>query len=202
MNCRQVEAKIADWSADNLPQSCCDEMRAHIEACPSCARRWVEFQATLQHVSTSTQPLLSPEKSRAMWACCEEHIADKNATSASRSAPMQNAPRNSWWQIQPRWGWFSLAGACAVLGAVWLAPASMLNRTEPTRIAQNKTFAPRDEWVRFSVPPAQASSFINHHTAMAFDPFADHAASTLVSDAATNAIPVSDVSVEKPSRNP
>jgi hypothetical protein len=41
------------------------------------------------------------------------------------------------------------------------------------------------QFIRFDRPPAAASPLINHHSAMAFDPFADHVGSTLVSYSAT-----------------
>ena len=184
MNCRQVEAKLADWSADNLPDSFCEELRGHLRQCPSCAHHWNEFQHSLHVVSTSSQPCCSAERSHAMWQCCEQHIQKKV------ESERLNRNARSWWQLSPRLGLASLAGAFAVLIAVSLVPTKMLRHESskppvPVAVPQN-TNAPRDEWIRFTLPPSQASSFINHHAAMAFDPFADHVASTLISDTATN----------------
>lgn len=196
MDCRQVEAKLADWSAENLSQPTCAEIKAHLRACPDCAQNWALFERTLIITSTSSQPLLSAERSRAMWQCCERHIQQKKSAEINARSTVQ--PRNmsstrtvgAWWQITPRFGWVSLVGATAILAFVGLAPRNLL-RPAPVRVAQNlrvepSESEPREEWVQFAAPPTQASSFINHHTTMAFDPFADHVASTLVSDAATN----------------
>ncbi len=190
MDCRQVEAKLADWSAHNLPDSFCEELRDHLRQCPPCTQHWNEFQQTLHTVSSSTQPCCSAERSRAMWQCCEQHIQKKIETERLT----RHEKSRAWWQLSPRFGFASLAGAFAVLIAVSVMPSSLLrhnNSTQPVPISVPQTISsPRDEWIRFSLPPAQASPFINHHAAMAFDPFADHVASTLISDVATN--PTSD----------
>ena len=195
MNCRQVEAKLADWSADNLPDSFCEELRNHLRQCPPCAQHWAQFQQTLHVVSASTQPCCSTARSHAMWRCCEEHIQKKvEGERLSRQAAIR-----PWWQFSPRVGLASLVGACSVLLAVSLTPSRLLRHdssladrattlqstTVQVQAPQNSG-ASRDEWIRFTLPPAQASPFINHHVAMAFDPFADHVASTLISDVATN----------------
>jgi len=200
MNCRQVEEKLADWSADNLPEHSCNELKAHLQQCPPCAHHWNEFQQTITLASTSSQPLPSPEKSQEMWRCCERYLAEKaererkEQRNTSGTRLQATAPASSWWNINPRWGWASLAGAFVVLAAVGLAPQkttrSAVEATVPVRTGVSVaplSAQPREEWIRFTLPPAQASPFINHHTAMAFDPFADHVASTLISDAATDA---------------
>ena len=199
MNCRQVEEKLADWSADNLPERSCSELQEHLQQCSPCAHHWNEFQQTVTTVSTSSQPLLSPQKSQEMWRCCERYLAEKaererneqRNVQSTRSKP--DAAAFSWWNINPRWGWASLAGAFVVLAAAGLAPQNITRPTNevsaPIRVAVSDKplrVEPREEWIRFTLPPTQASPFINHHAAMAFDPFADHVASTLISDAATN----------------
>lgn len=199
MNCRQVEAKLADWSADKLPDSFCEELSEHLRQCPPCAHHWDEFQHSLHVVSTSSQPCCSAERSRAMWQCCEQHIQKK-----VESERLNNNAR-PWWQLSPRLGLASLAGAFVVLIAASLVPTSVLHRNAPKPpvpvVASQNTTAPRDEWIRFTLPPSQASPFINHHAAMAFDPFADHVTSTLISDTATSpetdasgAVPVAQLS--------
>lgn len=209
MNCRQVEAKLADWSADNLPETFCAELREHLRQCPPCAECWAEFEKTLKVVSNAPQPVLTREQSLAMWRCCEEHMQQKAAQERSGRVAQYESKR-AWWNIAPRWGWTAFAGACAVLAAAYFAPISSPQNSDVTPDKTRIAKVPRDEWIRFSVPPAQAASFINHHTTMAFDPFSDHTTSTLISDAATNnspdetvVIPVADVSTQTaPSTNP
>jgi hypothetical protein len=82
---------------------------------------------------------------------------------------------------QPRWGWAALAGSVAVLAAVWFSTPQ--NNASPTNLAADNL--PEGTLIRFERPPSAASPFINHHSAMAFDPFADHVGSTLVSHSAT-----------------
>lgn len=205
MNCRQVEEKLADWSADNLPEHSCNELKEHLHQCPPCARHWNEFEQTITTVSTSSQPVLPPEKSQEMWRCCERYLAEKaerernaqrNEQRDVQSARSKTvAPASSWWNINPRWGWASLAGALVVLAAAGLVPQNAQRpvvETSSSAPTNTSNTAPREEWIRFTLPPAQASPFINHHASMAFDPFADHVATTLISDAATStqAVPV------------
>lgn len=203
MNCRQIEEKLADWSADNLPEPSCDELQAHLQQCPPCARHWNEFQTVLTFVSTASQPVLPPEKTQEMWSCCERYLNEKIERERKGNFKVIE-PTRAWWQISPRWGWASLAGAFAVLAVAGLTPQ---NSTRPlvteapsnvqTQIT-NRSIEPREEWVRFTLPPDQASPFINHHTTMAFDPFADHVASTLISDTATNVSLINDAAQSAP----
>jgi hypothetical protein len=180
MDCREVKNGLADLSAEALPSVTCEELRRHLQECPPCAREWENLQHTLFTVSTTPQQLLSAEQSRLMWARCARHIEDK--IERERLA----AQRPAWWQWSrsPAMGWASLGGALAVLAGVWLlAPSTPQNSATQPLLAN--TDEPRAEWIRFNTPPRVASKFINHHTAMAFDPFSDHVGVTLVSDSAT-----------------
>ncbi len=205
MNCRQVEAMLADWSADNLPVSSCEELQVHLRQCPPCAQEWKLFQEHLHLVSSTTQPCCSAERTRAMWRQCERHIEKKVKTQSLN----RQVSAKAWWQLSPRFGFATLAGAFVILIAVSLTPASWLRGSSASNSGRptSTVAAPREEWVRFTQPPLQASAFINHHTTMAFDPFADHVASTLISDAATNfsandvnVIPVAETSTDVTAR--
>jgi hypothetical protein len=182
MDCREVKKGLADLSAEALPSVTCEELRRHLQECPPCAREWELLQHSLFTVSTTPQQLLSAEQSRLIWERCARHIEDK--IERERLA----AQRPAWWQWarNPVVGWASLGGALAVLGGVWLLAPSSQNPAPPV-VALN-TEAPRTEWISFNTPPREASPFINHHTAMAFDPFSDHVGVTLVSDSATELV--------------
>lgn len=178
MDCREVESKLGDLSAEALAQATSEEIEQHLAKCPPCAREWDVYQRSLFSLSTTSQPLLTEDKSREMWSCCQKYIEAKTDRElASRRAP--------WWQVwwQPRrspvLGWASLGAAVAILAAVVLANPTRTNY--PVRIADNN---PKTEWIRFQTPPREAATFINHHATMGFDPFSDRVGTTLVSDSA------------------
>lgn len=186
MNCREVHEKIADYSADALPESEAQNIQSHFEKCPPCQEEYQLFHDTMLSLSTASQPLLRPEKSQEMWRCCARHIAEK--TERERLSNTNRASRS--WFRAPWLGWASLATSCAVLGAVWFSNAQNVAQLQgaPVQVAlENPAQNGASEWVSFQSPPSVAAPYINHHTLMAFDPFSDRVGSTLVADIALKA---------------
>jgi hypothetical protein len=184
MNCQHAKSSFAILSVEEASCAEMRELQEHLAECPPCEKEWVVFQQTLLIVSTTPQPLLSAEQSRLMWEECARRCMDK--TEEKRLAAQRSASGgwslSQWLGMQPRWGWAALGGAVAVFGAVWfLAPQD--DAPTPTWAANDPGMT---QLVRFDRPPTAASPFINHHSAMAFDPFADHVGSTLVSYSATS----------------
>ena len=95
---------------------------------------------------------------------------------------------------QPTWGWAALGGAAVVFGAVWFGTPTQTAPGASTQIA--RTTLPTQQ-VRFDRPPVNATPFINHHTAMGFDPFNDHVGTTMVSHGSTSASSRSGVPQEE-----
>jgi hypothetical protein len=106
---------------------------------------------------------------------------EKKRLEAQRPA-LWRSPLGQWMSTQPKWGWAALGGSLAVLGAVWFLTPQ--NNTAPSNFGGANMS--EGTFIRFERPPSAASPFINHHSAMAFDPFADHVGSTLVSYSATS----------------
>lgn len=185
MTCRECLEQFSSFSVDNLPEAGALSVREHLEACPQCRQEWQIFEHTLFVVSSSTQPLPAPQTSIAMWQRCSEHIFQQVESERLRTH-QQSSGFFSWFARQPKWSWATFAGAVAVLGAAWLfapqeeAPAVVELPNDPGAL------------VMFQQPPAAAVGLVNHHSAMAADPFTDNVGSTLVSHSAT--------SVSSPSR--
>ncbi len=177
MDCREAQTSLADMSAEQLTPQVQKQIEAHFADCPPCLEEWRLFQATLSTVSQATQPMPSTEQSRAMWQACEkswmERVERERAGRGSAAMP-SGSPLGRWLRAQPIWGWASLGGALAVLGGVWMSGAP---EAQPVAPAAPATF----QMIRFEQPPSGASPILNHHSVMAFDPFADHVATTLAS---------------------
>jgi len=189
MDCQSAKSGLAllsieDVSSSDIREPAVREIEEHLAKCPPCQNEWHVFQQTLLVLSTTPQKLPSAECSRAMWEACSRSIFDKveaqrvpaNVSSASWSL-------GTWFKSQPVWGWVTLSGAVAVFGAVWfLTPQS----DAPVSPNSNATYT----FVASGNRPSEvASPFVNHHSAMAFDPFNDHVGSTLVSYSATSQNP-------------
>jgi hypothetical protein len=179
MDCRQAQSSLADLSAEQLPSSSVSELHSHLEHCPECHREWQLFQVMLITLSSSTQALPSQQQSEEMWnACLQKWMEQVEEQRAAQRSSLWD-----WVRRQPRWGWAALGGAVAVFGGIWMfSPHDDPSELPPT--------PPGVTWIRFDTPPAIASSLVNHHSAMAFDPFTDHVGSTLVSYSATAPAPL------------
>lgn len=196
MNCRDCQAQICDLSADALPAPIADLVREHLTVCATCGEEMATLERTLFSVSCLSQPLPSPLASEQMWHHCSEHIFQK--VEAQRSGVLQSAAASSsatpeysrstfgWFSRQPRWSWATLGGALAILGGVWFfAP-----NDDSTTFANNGEFPTQNdspgELVSLQRPSGASLSLINHHSAMAVDPFTDYVGTTLVSYSATS----------------
>lgn len=179
MDSRQAQSLLPELCSGCLDAEREAAVRAMIEECPDCQREWHLIQSTLLLVSTTSQPLLTPEQSQRMWQQCSEKL---HARIEKERLAKQNPTLWSWIKLQPRWGWAALGGAVAVLGSVWLmAPDTPDTNTAPTYAAAGAN----SELVMFRRPSGAASGLVNHHAGMAFDPFTDHVGSNLVSYSAT-----------------
>lgn len=179
MDCREAKTSLADLSAEQLTPDLQKQIETHFADCPPCLEEWRLFQATLSTVSQTTQPIPAPRQSREMWLACEKswtERVERERLQASQPA-FWSSPLGRWVRLQPAWGWASLGGALAVLSGVWLMDAQDVPTTD--------IIVPRPStelrMIRFEQPPSVASSMLDHHAIMAFDPFADHVATTLVS---------------------
>lgn len=194
MTCRDCLEKFSALSADNVSQTSALSLHEHLQACPQCKDEWVLFERTLVVLSTSTQILPAPEASEQMWKSCAEHVFEsvEKQRNGKRRTP-RRAGVLGWFGQQPRWSWASLAGAVAILAAAWffaphdetlnaIAGAGDALRNAPTSQAGLGPGA----LVTFQRPPAAASGLVNHHSAMAADPFADNVGSTMASYSATS----------------
>lgn len=198
MNCQRAKSSFATLSVEEMTSPSMRELQEHLAQCPPCQREWHIFQQTLLIVSTTSQPILSAERSQVMWQecarCCMEQT-EKKRLEAQRPA-LWRSPFGQWMSTQPKWGWAALGGSLAVLAAVWFSTPQ--NNAATTSVAASDL--PAGTLIRFERPPSAASPFINHHSAMAFDPFADHVGSTLVSYSAT--APQSDAAAVSSSATP
>lgn len=177
---KAAQALLPDFSAGCLDADCEAAVKEWLEKCPECRQEWKSIQATM-HALSATPPVdLTDEDSRLMWQSCREQLFDQIE---SNRLAAQNPSIWNWFTAQPRWGWAALGGAVAILGSVLLSPDA---GQEPTRPQLAATTAQPVDLVMFRrTPPPVASELVNHHTAMAFDPFTDHVGSTLVSYSAT-----------------
>lgn len=180
MDCRKAQDHFALWSIEESDLECCEELKQHLNQCPPCAQEWKQFRQTLFAVSTTTQTLPDSHCSHAMWNTCLQQIMNKT----EQERLTENACGGFWQQwfgSQPTWGWAALGGAAVVFGAVWFgAPAQ-----NPPSTQLNTATLP-SPYARFERPPLDSTPFINHHTAMAFDPFNDHVGTTMVSHGSTS----------------
>lgn len=189
MNCRDCQAKICDLTADALPVPDADSVREHLTVCATCGQEMEFLQYTLFSVSCLTQPLPSALASEQMWHRCSEHIFQKveaERTGVNSLATAGSPGFSGWLSRQPRWSWATLGGALAILGSVWmLAP-----HDDSATFADSGNFPTQDnspgELVALRRPSGAASGLINHHSAMAVDPFTDYVGTTLVSYSATS----------------
>jgi hypothetical protein len=187
MTCRECLEQFSEMSADNVSASTALSIREHLKACPQCVDEARAFEHTLFILSASSQPLPTPQISDAMWQYCSEHVFQK--VEAKRSNSRATRPGLAgWFARQPLWGWASLAGAFAILTATWfLAPhEDALNALNEEVNVYRNTPTMRAGLITFERPPASASALVNHHSAMAADPFTDNVGSTLVSYSATS----------------
>jgi hypothetical protein len=184
MNCRECLEHFSSLSADHMSAPHVLSMREHLAACPQCRHEWQVFEHTLFLLSTSPQPLPGGQISDAMWCHCSEYIFQKvEAGRADRRAFGFSPGLRGWVTRQPGWSWATLGGALAILGAAWfMAPHDDV----PTMAVNNLDRQPQiGTLVTFERPSAAASGLVNHHSAMAADPFTDTVGSTLVSYSAT-----------------
>lgn len=186
MTCRECIHHLPELSADDLAVTSAQTLRKHLEACPHCQHEWSALSQTLYVVSTTSQPLPAPDVSQAMWEGCCEHIFQK--VENQRHTPGLHA----WVVRQPRWGWVSLGGALAILGATWfLAPHDdaldvISDGINPQIAATNQAgLDGPGRLITFERPPVGADSLINHHSAMTADPLPDNVGSTMVSYSAS-----------------
>jgi hypothetical protein len=185
MNCRECLERFSSLSADHVSASHALSIREHLAACPQCQQEWQVFERTLFLLSTSSQPLPTAPASEAMWHHCSEYIFQKTeAERGNRRAPQLSPGLKNWAARQPGWSWATLGGALVILGAAWLLAPHDEALTAPVndlgREAQIGTL------VTFERPSAATSGLVDHHSAMAADPFADSVGSTLVSYSATS----------------
>ncbi|MDF2439777.1 MAG: hypothetical protein JWN98_761 [Abditibacteriota bacterium] len=182
-NSRQAQALLPDFSAGCLDADCETAVREWLEKCPECRGEWQSIQRTMQLLSSTPHAPLSEEESRRMWHCCREQIFEK--VEAKRLVA-QNPSFWNWFQAQPRWGWAALGGAVAILGSVLLGPDSTQEASAPTLASATMASGTgTPELTMFRQPSRVTSELVNHHSAMAMDPFTDHVGSTLVSYSAT-----------------
>ena len=196
MDCKQAQTNLCELSAQACDEITAREVERHLAQCPPCEEEWRELQRSLLQLSTATQSLPSSEQSRAMWAACEKKLAAASRAAASRPAPSLSLAERLQQALglQPRLGWVALGGACALLfGALLTSPSPSVaplenNASEYSRVVQSSI---RDEAPiqrassNTQKPPRAAALFIDHHTAMGFDPFTDHVGPTLVSFSAS-----------------
>lgn len=181
-NSRQAQALLPDFSAGCLDADCEAAVREWLDKCPECRGEWQSIQGTMQVLSSTPHAPLSEEASRRMWHCCREQIFEK--TEANRLAA-QNPSFWNWFKAQPSWGWAALGGAVAILGSVLLTPDTTPETSTPQFATTMLSGTPTPGLKLFSQPSRVTSELVNHHSAMAFDPFTDHVGSTLVSYSAT-----------------
>ena len=207
--CQSVQSQMADFSAGQLSIVEANAFEQHCAACAICQSEWETFQDTLLLLSGLCQPLPCEDSSDEMWDVCAEDWMIRVEMHRTK-APLWGAIRG-WAKQQPRWGWVAISGAVTVFIGVWMlspshAPADAVSfaaaSTEvPADGGPLRVFGPSQKavtqsgWgilpqssnarrVEFTVPPAMASSAVDYHAAMSFDPFVDHVGSGLVSSSA------------------
>ena len=193
MKCRQAQSRLAVYSAENLSDKELAALCEHLDKCPECHREWVVLQSTLITLSTTSQPLLSRETSDKMWQCCEERLRRRAQQTALGIAPAPLATRDAgynaaaagstmWnWIFQPQVGWAALGAAVAIFGSVlFLTPS----QPDEQPLTYEGPSVPATQ-VAFEAPPEGTQPLVNHHAAMAIDPFTDRVGTTLVSYSAT-----------------
>lgn len=183
MTCAECQKQFSALSVEEIPVSSTPSLRLHLQACPQCREEWVVFETTLLVLSTTTQQIPSAHQSREMWQGCAEHIFVEREKQRQRTA----AGWRGWLARQPRWGWVSLASAAAVLASVWFMAPAAPEYSSPSNL--NPFVSSPGPLVTFQQPPAIAAGLVNHHSAMAVDPFTDYVGSTMVSYSATAPLP-------------
>ena len=208
--CQSVQSQMADFSAGQLSPIEANLFDQHCAQCARCRCEWETFQSTMLLLSGLCQPLPCEESSEEMWEVCASDWMMRVEMRRSKM-PLWGALRG-WAMQQPRWGWVAISGAVTVFIGVWLlspsnAPSEAVNFAAvtseipadggPLRVFNPSQTAAMQSGisifpshtnntrrVEFSVPSAMASSAVDYHASMSFDPFVDHVGSGLISSSA------------------
>ena len=213
-DCRRVLSQIASYSVEELSSDDVNALTRHLDDCPPCKGQWMLFEKTLTTLSETPEAEIEVARSQQMWIACLEHAKAKNPALAGASAAhseVMSQPSSSvslgtegdrqssrippsgnpgWLEslriaFTPRFG-YALAGAAAlVLGASLLFSPS--GSSPAPRVANALPAMPVNpgRLISFQTPPHATTGMLDYHSAMAFEPFSDHVAPTLVSYTAT-----------------
>lgn len=209
-DCRRVLSQIASYSVEELSPDDADAFTRHLEACPPCKGQWLLFEKTLFTLSQTTETEVSLERSQKMWLTCLEHVQSAPKTLPQNSAAQVEvtpqpfrpdssgregdrrisiANRNNFgWlarlsaAFSPRAGYALAGAAAAILAAAYFLPVASQN---PAPRVATTLPAMTVKAISFQTPPHATTGMIDYHSAMAFEPFSDHVAPTLVSTTAT-----------------
>ncbi|RYG63149.1 hypothetical protein EON80_21790 [bacterium] len=213
-DCRRVLSQIASYSVEELSNDDASAFTRHLGDCPPCQGQWLLFEKTLTTLSETPEATIEVERSRQMWVACVKHACAKNsALEASlyaedrvmpqpshsalsgregdwRASSSRRSSHPSWLEslkntLSPQFGYALVGGAAIVLGAAYLwAPTEAAGTSQvATTLPAMPSGQPR--LVSFQTPPHATTGMLDYHSAMAFEPFSDHVAPTLVSYTAT-----------------
>jgi hypothetical protein len=212
-DCRRVLSQIASYSVEELSSDDASAFTRHLDDCPPCQGQWLLFEKTLTTLSETPEATIEVERSRQMWLTCVKHACAKNSVLAasldaekevmsqpSRSESPEREgdrrasvhPRSSgpgWLEslknaFRPQFG-YALAGCAALaLGAAYfMSPPEYVGSPRVVTLLPSMPVSSR--LAAFEVPPHATTGMLDYHSAMAFEPFSDHVAPTLVSYTAT-----------------
>lgn len=204
---RHALMELTSYGMEELSSEQAAHLLNRVRECPECTGHWVLFQKTCTVLSQSGETEISVERSQQMWLACVEHAQKKVPALGAQSEVVPLSSRSDasqpegdrqtssasphWLELLknsfvPRLG-YALAGAAALaLGAAYLAPTP---QSAAPRMVQSQTLPPMPpvNLVSFAAPPRATTGMIDYHSAMAFEPFSDHVAPTLVSNTSTTA---------------
>ena len=207
---RHALMELTSYGMEELSSEQAAYLLNRVRECPECTGHWVLFQKTCTVLSQSGETEVSVERSQQMWLACVEHAKKKvpaldGHSLDGQSGVMPISSRSDFSQPEgdrqtssasPRWldllrnnfaprlGYVVAGAAALALGAAYLAPAP---QSAAPRLVQTPALPPMTplNLVSFRTPPRATTGMIDYHSAMAFEPFSDHVAPTLVSTTAT-----------------
>ena len=200
---RHALMELISYGVEELSNEDAAQLLSRVHECPECAGQWVLFEKTYTVLSQTGETEVSVERSQKMWLACVEHAQHKVHSAAKsevlpvsshrESSPREGDRRPSFAsRFAPRWLGalnprfeFALAGAAALILAASLlfSPSSSSQTTKVAALPSVPQSLTRP--VSFKNPPRATTGMLDYHSTMAFEPFSDHVAPTLVSFTAT-----------------
>ncbi|HEX9998203.1 MAG TPA: hypothetical protein VGB45_13770 [Abditibacterium sp.] len=202
---RHALMELISYGVEELSNEDAAQLLSRIHECPECTGQWVLFEKTYTVLSQSGETEISVERSQKMWLACVEHAKHKAPAltesevlpgSSHSDSSLREGDRRRSTYPQSTSGWlgalknafsprlsYSLAAAATLVLA-----ASLFFSPRPsgeTSVAALPALPQAATAISFQTPPHATTGMLDYHSTMAFEPFSDHVAPTLVSFTAT-----------------